>query len=344
MKSWSQILQSAQIPVYLIYGSEKLLIEQSIQWLKNKVLADAMEDFNFDRFDASDSDFHISKVVAAADSPPMMAERRLVWVQSCDILNAKSKDYLSEFLSYLQNPSTETCLVLEAHKNLDKKKSLWKTLSKKSNAIHIQEFARLKGKEVTQWLKGQAKSMQLTVSPEAQVLIQESAEENLSVILDHLKKLKLYIHPRTDIQVDDVKSLIPEAFLQTTVWKLLEALTYKKVSDVLSITHALLQQGQSELALFSLITKQIRELTLAYAIKARGGTEKDLAQQGKMPPFVAKKTMRLLNGSRQVFKADELMEAYQLLLHADRALKGSKVEATLVLENMLINLCLLGKT
>ena len=60
MKSWSKQLNGAQDAVYLIYGSERLLISQACQWLKQTALADAMEDFNFDRFDASDSSFHIS--------------------------------------------------------------------------------------------------------------------------------------------------------------------------------------------------------------------------------------------------------------------------------------------
>ena len=48
--------------------------------------------------------------------------------------------------------------------------------------------------------------MKLKVNKEVQMLIQESAEEQLAVILDHLQKLKLYISPRTDVHIDDVKA------------------------------------------------------------------------------------------------------------------------------------------
>lgn len=343
MSMWSKKLNAGHAPVYLIHGAESLLIHQATKWLKQSVLADAMEDFNFDRFDAGDSSFHVSKVVAAADSPPMMAARRLVWVQSFELLNMHAKDKVLDLIEYLKNPSPDTCLVLESHKKLDKKKALWKLLSKKGSPAQIVEFDTLKGKEVTQWLQMQAKRLKLKVNTEVQILIQESAEEQLAVILDHLQKLKLYISPRTDVHIDDVKALIPEALLQTTVWRLLDALSRKKTTEVLSMTHVLLQQGQSELSLFALIIKQIRELTLAYAVQARGGGEKELVQVAKLPPFVAKKLMGLLRNSSQIFKVNELMEAYQLLLHADRNLKGSKVTPTLVLENLLINLCLLGK-
>ena len=281
--------------------------------------------------------------MAAADSPPMMAERRVVWIQSCELVNAQSKTQVADLLHYLSNPAPETCLILETHKPLDKKKALWKALNKKGNGIHLKEFAALKGKEITQWMQTQAKQLQIKISHEAQVLIQESAEEDLAVMIDHIKKLKLYVHPRQDIQVEDVKQLIPEALLQTTVWRLLEALSRKKTSDVLSMTHVLLQQGQSELALFAMVVKQIRDLTLAYAVQAQGGGEKELMQQAKMPSFVAKKLMRLIQSSSTVFTVHELMHAYQLLLKADRELKGSKVNPHIVLEGMLINLCLLGK-
>ena len=97
MSSWSKQLNDGKSAVYLIYGSESLLISQATRWLKQKALADAMEDFNFDRFDASDPSFHISKAVAAADSPPMMAERRVVWVQSIDLVNAQAKNKIADF-------------------------------------------------------------------------------------------------------------------------------------------------------------------------------------------------------------------------------------------------------
>ena len=342
MTQWAKQLQRGQAPIYVFHGEETLLSREAVEWLRETHLSEAIVDFNFDRFDAAQSAFSVAKVVNAAETPPMMCDRRVVWVQATEVLNLQAKAKLVELLDYLERPAPETCLIFEATKRLDKGRALWKALTKKNTPSIVIEHEPLKGSSLTRWLSQEAKGLKLEVHSEALELILESSEGDLSFMRNSLKKLKLFISPRTQVTLKDVQELIPEAHLQTTVWALLDALSMKREGDVLSMTHALLSQGQSEQGLFALITKRIRELTLAHAVRAKGGGEKQLATLAGMPPFGAKKVLQQIGGRGQ-FSVTELVTAYQMLLLADREMKGSKVPPSLVLEGLLLNLCLLGR-
>ena len=112
MKNWSKILKGGQEPIYVLHGEEKMLSAEAAHWLKANALggednANGMEDFNLDRFDATDQHFNLSKVISVAEMPPMLTSRRVVWIRSVETLNLQSKSKLTDF-------NTCTCTVVES--------------------------------------------------------------------------------------------------------------------------------------------------------------------------------------------------------------------------------------
>lgn len=343
-----QKLSGARAPVYLLHGDEDSISRQYAQWLRARALKGAIEDFNLDRWSANDGGFDVGRVVAAARTPPMMANRRVVWVQGAETLNTQPKERLEELLEYLAKPEPETLLILEGSKPLDKKRALWKALTQKGSEVEVIESEALKGEALARWARGAATELGMRLEDEALALLQESSQDELDTLRDALQKLKLYIGEREAVTAEDVRSLLPEAGLQAEIWDIADLVMSRNQGRALEVTQGLLSAAPSEserarlcILIHVLLAKRVQSTLVARVFKELDRSESELASFAGMHPYGAKKLMQSIG--RVPFTQVELARATRLLLHADLELKGSQVPNELVLERLLLDICLLGR-
>jgi DNA polymerase-3 subunit delta len=96
-------------PVYYLTGSEDLLKDELVEVLVNRAVDAASRDFNLDvrsAGDVSGEAFH-----ALVETPPMLAERRLVVIRNVEQWRKNAKVW-QVVHRYLSNPSPTTVLVL----------------------------------------------------------------------------------------------------------------------------------------------------------------------------------------------------------------------------------------
>ena len=337
---WRREITHAQASIYVLHGDESLFSREAAVWVQREALGDGIADFNLDRFDASESSFSVNRLLNSLQTLPMMSTRRVVHVQSAEVLNKTSKVQLKGLLAYCERPLAETCFILEARQRLDQSRALIKALKKSTSSaqVVIRESAPMDARQTEKWLYQLLKARGLNAKSEVVTLIQESAEGRLGEMIDTLEKVALYITPRVDISLQDVTEMIPEAQLQTTVWVLLDKLALRQTAEVITLSHSLLSQGQEPLGLLALVHRRVRELTAAKSILSIGGGDAQLAQALGINQYGAKRVMELARDRRSL-NINQLAIAYQLLAQADRTLKGSKVPAKIALEHVLLELC-----
>lgn len=89
-KNLIQQIQRGKIsPVYLLHGEETYLIEDTLSEMVEMLAPKNVRDFNLDVF--SDPAVSVTDVLSAADTYPVMAERRIVVVKDPAFLSPKSK-------------------------------------------------------------------------------------------------------------------------------------------------------------------------------------------------------------------------------------------------------------
>ena len=103
-------------PVYLFTGEERLFIDEGVRLVSARVLEDGIREFNCDILSATD--IKASNVIGIAETLPVMTNCRVVVVKDIDEWASKERERL---ISYINNPSMSTCLILTATK-LDKGK------------------------------------------------------------------------------------------------------------------------------------------------------------------------------------------------------------------------------
>jgi DNA polymerase-3 subunit delta len=343
---WASKLQGGEAPVYLLHGEEASFSREAARWLKDRALSGAIEDFNLDQSSVTGQNFNLGHLVNAARTPPMMAERRVVWIQRVEQLNKWPKDRLAYLIDYLKSPDAETCLILEAEEKLDKTRALWKALSKKGSAALILEHSPLKGAELSKQARRDAQALGVKLHDDALALLQEASEDDLKTLRDGLNKLALYVGERAEVTLGDVQELIPEAGIQAQIWDISELVMQRERGRVMEVTRGLLSgtpsQGERQkltILIHSLLVKKVQATMAALALKREGKGAAEVASLTGMHPYGAKKLMQSLG--RSSFSPAQLARAMQLLLRADRELKGSRVSSELVLERLLIDITML---
>ncbi|MCZ7681032.1 MAG: hypothetical protein M5U28_20495 [Sandaracinaceae bacterium] len=108
-------------PVYVLYGTERFLIERATSLLKRAAVGDGIAGFNDDLFHGN-AGLSAQRVIAAARTLPMMASARFILVRDVDAAPAEEIEALA---AYVAAPVDTTCLVLTASK-LDKRSKLAK--------------------------------------------------------------------------------------------------------------------------------------------------------------------------------------------------------------------------
>ena len=120
-------------PIYLLYGDETFLIEESLDKLKDIVIGDGLEDFNLDVFYGQQAE--PAQVRDVIETLPMMAERRMVIIKEAQDLKDKAWE---QFQTVLDNPVDSTVFVVVTNK-IDKRKKYIKRIQEKGVMV---EFKR----------------------------------------------------------------------------------------------------------------------------------------------------------------------------------------------------------
>ena len=334
---WLKPIQQTDQSIYLLHGEEAMFSHQAAEWLVNRALGTGIADFNLDRFDASESQFSVAALLNALDTQPMMNDKRVVWLQATELLNKQAKSQIETLIKYLESPNPTTCFILEARTRLDQTRSLAKALDK-SPQVYSREAAVMTAQQTEKWLTIRTKTLGLQTTQEVLSLIQESGDGRLGEMDDTLNKLALFIEPRTEITLEDVTTLLPEAKLQTTVWTLLDKLALCETAEVIALSHSLLAQGQEVMGLMALVHKRLKELLAARCVMQQGGGEAMLAQTLKINGYAAKRIIQLAQ-NRSSLSIMQIAKGYRTLAWADRGLKGAKIDQKTLLEYVLVELC-----
>jgi DNA polymerase-3 subunit delta len=115
----------------------------------------------------------------------MLAERQVIVVKEAQNLSRTIED----LLPYVKNPQHTTTLVIcYKYKSIDKRKALYKALSK---AHVVFESKKIYDSKIPSWISGELQKMNLKITPKASYLLSEFLGNDLAKISNELSKLQL---------------------------------------------------------------------------------------------------------------------------------------------------------
>ena len=170
-------------PIYFLMGQEPFFIDQISKRIEHSALKEEEKAFN--QFILYGKQTSIQQIVMSARRAPMLAKRQVVFVKQAHDLT-RSIDDLSD---YAENPVASTILVLEyKHKELDKRKRLYKSLLK-SSVILLSK--KLYDNQLPEWVSSLILGKGKKITPKASALLIENVGNDLTRINKELEKLFL---------------------------------------------------------------------------------------------------------------------------------------------------------
>jgi DNA polymerase-3 subunit delta len=176
----SDLKNKKYAPIYFLMGEETYYIDEISDYISANVLTENEKVFNQTVIYGKDTD--IATVINAAKRFPMMANNQVIIVKEAQ--NIKN---IENLIYYVEKPLKSTVLVINyKYKELDKRKKLYTLLDK--NAI-VFNSEKLYDDKIPNWISEFLHSKGYGISPDAAVMLTEFLGNDLSKIVNELKKL-----------------------------------------------------------------------------------------------------------------------------------------------------------
>ena len=300
-------------PIYLLMGDEPYYPELVCKAIQQYCVPEEEKDFN--ETVCYGSDVKAEDIIAHLQRYPMMSERQIVIVKEAQLV--KDLDNLS---SYCKSPLETSVLVLLFRRaSLDKRKSLYKEISKCGVVVDSPE---IKDYAITDWIIQYFAKRKLKIEPTAASLLGEYAGTDLNTIATQTDKLLRNLPEGTkEIRVEDIERNIGIS-RQFSIFELTKELSSKNSKRALELASRLGSSAKFNMpmAVSALYTHFYRILKYNSAIQSHGVLSAELKAQALagVNPYFYKEYDRAARN----YPLNSAIQAISLLCEYDYLGKG----------------------
>ncbi len=174
-----QVKRGRLAPVFYLTGAEAVLRDELIDLVVEHALDPAGRDFNVDRRNAADLDGE--SLHALIETPPLLAERRVVVVRGLEQWRANAKVW-QVLERYLERPSETTVLLLADRAEKKPRAAI------AQRAVHV-ALEPLSGEETARWARARAEHAGLSLQPDALRCLVSTVGNDLDQLALEIAKL-----------------------------------------------------------------------------------------------------------------------------------------------------------
>lgn len=331
---WKKISKKQVDLVYLLFGTEAFLINETKQLLIEHVLDEEEKDFNLSVYDLEETP--IEAALEDAETFPFMGEKRLVILQNPAFLTSekskgKVEHNLAKLEEYLSQPAPYSIVVFSApYEKLDERKKVTKELKRKATII---EAKKLSEQELISWVKERAVSNGAMIENDAIELLLSLAGTNLFMLTSEIDKLALYAGENQPINKEIVDRLTARS-LEQNIFTLVDKVVHRNVEAALRIYYDLLKQNEEPIKILAVITGQFRLIYQVKELARKGYGQQQIAGTLKIHPF----RVKLAAGQAGAFSDEELTRIIKLLADADYQMKTGGMKKEMLIEMILFQI------
>ena len=215
-------------PIYFLMGEEAYYIDRISDFIESNVLTE--EEKGFNQMVLYGKEVSIQDIVSNAKRYPMMAERQVIIIKEAQNLIKT----IEQLIDYAKNPQPSTVLVFNyKYKSLDKRKALYKTLSKSAVVF---ESKKIYEDKVPSWIQNYLSAKKITITPKAALMLSEFLGNDLSKIANELNKLEIVMGSQREITPDIIEENIgiSKDFNNFELQKAIGHLDHKKAYQIVN--------------------------------------------------------------------------------------------------------------
>lgn len=308
--------------IYFLHGFDTYRSREKLREIINEYKRAQTSGLSFSRLDLEKDDFkEFEKRIATVSLFP---EKKLLVAEYA----SANKEFQKQFKDFLKKSSLgkdKDIITIFFEGMALKQNDPWlKLLGKISR---VQEFKTLTGGERKRWivnyLKGKNKIMDSGVLEKFLLCAGSLDTWGLKNELDKL----IHYSGKGQITEKDIEIHLKPDF-KMTIFEVLDALGAKNRKRSLLLIERMIEKGESEVYILSMIAYGLRNLIQVKSLEEERVPYYLFQKKLSMHPFVIRKTY----GQSKNFTLEELKKAYQVLAKIDLDIKVGRVEPRIALE------------
>ncbi len=307
-KDFDRLLSQGKIPSVLLFeGEEEHMKQSALDALQKKLLPEGLEELNRTLLDAPETD----QIIAAAETLPFMADRRLVIVRNHPALigRAEADDRLAE---YLPSVPPSAVLLFFCTQKPDGRKKLY-TVIKKLNGVVV--FSPLRDRELTTFVT--------------------SAFRDLGKECDE----RTHAGDSPVIHPDSVRAVATPS-TECTVFQMVDAVVSGQSSRAFLLMRNQLLAGADRMYMLSMLLRQFRLLQHIKIMQYEKRSSAEIRSALGVPPFAVDQYVRQAAG----WSNGQIKNAVNICFDTEYGIKSGRLNQEGALEAVMLKLLNLRPT
>ena len=285
------------MPIQIIWGNDTKSCENEIEKIINANISKQWESFNLSKLDGNDEN-QVFKALEEMQNAPFGDGSRIILLKNNPIFNIKNDKFAAKFESSVQNIPDSNFLILFGVNKPDSRMKTTKFLNKliKSKKAFESSYnlpSIWDSESQVRYVEEISRNLNINLDKNAAQAIIESIGTESTKLDNELRKALLYLSAKDKdlLTVKDIESIFFEQ--QSNIFKIIDSLIEKEISQSLYAINALINQGEPPLRLIAGLISQIRMHTIVLLIADENDSSKIIQLAGITNPkrlyFIRKK-------------------------------------------------------
>lgn len=304
--------------IYFLYGEDSYRAKEKLQEIIDGYKKVHKSGLNLIYIDAEEKDFN--DFYSNFKITSMFAEKKLVVLKNI----FSNEKFCNDFLENIKRLEEirDIIAICETEK-IDQRDKLFKALKKSAKC---QEFCLLKGMMLKKWIRQELDRLGVKITPDAEDLLFQFADDNLWQTANSIKKLADYKGGAV-IKKEDIELHIRPK-IENEIFKTIDALASKNKKQALRLLHNHFESGDNALYLLSMVAYQFKNLLIIKEMMEKHLPYQTIVKKSGLHPFVVQKTYYLCGH----FSMADLKKIYQKIFQADLDIKAGRIEPETALD------------
>ena len=316
--------------LYIFHGEETFLQNYYLQRLKDALVDELTESFNFHKF--TQETFDIREFEDAINNLPMMAESTFILVDDIDLFkqNEEDRDHLASCIREIP----EYCTVVFTYETVEWKpdkryKTLWEAVDSTATIV---QFAKQSERDLVSWIMRHFAAEGKKISPNLCVYLMELTGGTMTALSGEISKICAYSDAEEIVKAD--VDAVVEPVLDAVVFQMTDLMGQGAYGPALQKLQVLFKMQNEPLAILGAIGAHYRKIGSARILLNQGMRVGDLMSLYGISDYAAKKIM---NSAMRL--SDRFCRlANSLIVETDYQLKSSYGDGERLIEALVLRL------
>jgi len=321
--------------VVLLFGKEQYLVKWAVDSILKKYINDECKAFDF--FEIHSEHATLSKIVESCETLSLFSEKRVVLLSDFILISGEklkniSDDDEKKLVEYMKEVP-DTCILIIASENADKRKKLYKEIS---SCGGVYEFESLDERSLRGFVEKRfaltGKKIRASVMDEFinhSGYFHKEADYTLYNLANEINKIAAHSNDE-EVLLSDVLAVV-SGDIETNVFAMIDAASRNKKDEAFRMLYNVLGSGGNIFQILALLASQFEIMLEVKEMREEGKSIAQMQSILNIHEFRIKKAMSVCDA----YSVSQLKDILQRIYQVEKNIKTGLMEQTLAFEVML---------